>query len=212
MMMALLVSQILQWIVIAAMGVAGLALARQVGVLHVRVAPAGALDAGRGPAVGDQAPILDVTTLDGNALVIGGASARLRLLMFVSAQCPLCKSLIPVAKSFAKAERVDLVFIGDDNAGAQRALIAKYGMADYPFVNGSETGMAFHVEKLPHAVLLGADGTVLAKGLVNSREHLESLIVSHEMGVGSVQDYISGLKTPAHNRDHDHDHSHAHAA
>ena len=204
MMMALLVSQILQWIVIAALGVAGLALARQVGVLHVRVAPAGALDAGHGPSVGDKAPLLDVTTLDGDALVIGGKAPRLRLLMFVSAQCPLCKSLIPVAKSFAKAESVDLVFVGDDDAGVQQAMIAKYGMEAYPFVNGSETGMAFHVEKLPHAVLLGADGTVLAKGLVNSREHLESLIVSHEMGVGSVQDYISGLNKPAH--------SHAHAA
>jgi hypothetical protein len=37
---------------------------------------------------------------------------------------------------------------------------------------------------------------VLAKGLVNSREHLESLIVSHEMGVNHVQDYIAGLKAP----------------
>jgi methylamine dehydrogenase accessory protein MauD len=198
MLMALLISQVLQWIVIVALGIAGLALARQVGVLHVRVAPAGALDAGHGPAVGDKAPLLAVETIDGDAITIGGKTAALRLLMFVSAQCPLCKSLIPVAKSFARAERVDLVFIGDDDVPTQRAMIAKFDMASYPFVNGSETGMAFHVEKLPHAVLLGADGTVLAKGLVNSREHLESLIVSHEMGVESVQDYISGLKTPAH--------------
>jgi hypothetical protein len=37
---------------------------------------------------------------------------------------------------------------------------------------------------------------VLAKGLVNSREHFESLIVSHEMGVPHVQDYIAGLQAP----------------
>ena len=53
------------------------------------------------------------------------------------------------------------------------------------------------MDKLPHAVLLDATGTVLAKGLVNSREHFESLIISHEMGVHSVQDYIAGLPTPA---------------
>lgn len=193
MMTAMIVSEVLQWVVLLGMVVAGLALARQVGVLHVRVAPAGALDAGHGPAVGDLAPQLAVTTLDGAALTIGGPSARLRLLMFVSAQCPLCKSLIPVAKSFAKAERVELLFIGDDEVAAQRAFVAKFDMAAYPFVNGAETGRAFHVEKLPHAVLLDTAGKVLAKGLVNSREHLESLIVSHEMGVASVQDYISGL-------------------
>lgn len=198
MMTALIISEILQWVAIIAFGIAGLALARQVGVLHVRVAPAGALDAGKGPAVGEQAPHLHVKTLDGTPMTIGGPTASLRLLMFVSAQCPLCKSLIPVAKSFAKAERVDLVFIGDEDPQIQRAMIAQHDMAAYPFVNGDEVGLAFEVDKLPHAVLLDATGKVLAKGLVNSREHLESLIVSHEMGVPHVQDYISGLqKAPA---------------
>ena len=198
MMTALIVSEILQWIVIIAFGIAGLALARQVGVLHVRVAPAGALDAGKGPAVGEAAPHLHVTSLDGTPMTIGGArpAASLRLLMFVSAQCPLCKSLIPVAKSFAKAERVDLVFIGDDDPAAQRAMIAQHDMAAYPFINGAEVGRAFEVDKLPHAVLLDAGGKVLAKGLVNSREHLESLVVSHEMGVPHVQDYIASRQAP----------------
>jgi methylamine dehydrogenase accessory protein MauD len=195
MMTALVISEILQWVVLAALAVAGLALARQVGVLHVRVAPAGALDAGKGPAVGDQAPHLHATTLDGRAMAFGGehGSNGLQLLMFVSAQCPLCKSLIPVAKSFAAAERVALVFVGDDDPAAQHAMIAKYDMGAYPFINSTEVGRAFEVDKLPHAVLLDGGGKILAKGLVNSREHLESLIVSHEMGVAHVQDYIAGL-------------------
>ena len=47
--------------------------------------------------------------------------------------------------------------------------------------------------KLPYAVLLDAEGVILSKGLVNSREHLESLVIAHEMGVRSVQDYIGAL-------------------
>ena len=43
MITALIVSQILTWILLVAAIVAILALARQVGVLHERVAPAGAL-------------------------------------------------------------------------------------------------------------------------------------------------------------------------
>ena len=46
-----------------------------------------------------------------------------------------------------------------------------------------------------HAVLIGDNGTVLSKGLVNSREHLESLVTAHEMGVVSVQDYLANSKT-----------------
>jgi methylamine dehydrogenase accessory protein MauD len=89
------------------------------------------------------------------------------------------------------------MIIGDDDPAAQKAMVEKQGLAGFPFINNDEIGRLFEVDKLPHAVLLDASGTVLAKGLVNSREHFESLIISHEMGVHSVQDYIAGLPTPA---------------
>lgn len=199
MMTALMVSQILSWLLILAMGFALLALARQVGVLHLRVAPAGALTTAGGIGVGDRPAAIEASLLGGGRTVVGGAApgAGLRLLMFVSAQCPLCKGMIPTARSFARHERVALTFVGDDDPAAQRALIAQQGIDAYPFVNGPEVGQAFGVSKLPFAVLLDADGTVLSKGLVNSREHLESLIVAHEMGIASVQDYIATLKVEA---------------
>ncbi len=199
MLTALIVSQILSWVVILGLGLALLALARQVGVLHARLAPAGALMTGKGPAVGEPAPVLDATTLDGAPVAIGRplAKGRMQLLLFVSPHCPLCKDLIPIARSFAKTEKLDIVFVGDDDIDAQRAMIARLDMGELPFVNSSIIGRTFHVDRLPHAVLIGDSGTVLSKGLVNSREHLESLVTAHEMGVVSVQDYLKTSKTPS---------------
>jgi methylamine dehydrogenase accessory protein MauD len=199
MITTLIVSQALSWAVILLMGVALLALARQVGVLHMRVAPAGALITAGGPAAGDRPAGIAARTLGGDAVTIGGPApqSKLRLLMFVSAQCPLCKGLIPIAKSFARGERLDLGFIGDDDPAVQLDLIARHDIGAYPFVNGPEVGQAFAVSKLPYAVLLDSEGTVLSKGLVNSREHLESLIVAHELRLRSVQDYIGGLSAAA---------------
>lgn len=196
MMTALIVAQVLSWVVILALVLALLALARQVGVLHMRVAPAGALQTSGGPAVGGKAPAVPAHTLDGKDVIVGGPSKTvpLRLLMFVSATCPLCKGLIPAARSFAKDERVELTFVGDDDVQVQRGLIAAQGLESYRFINGPEVGKAFEVGKLPYAVLLDAEGTILSKGLVNSREHLESLVVAHEMGIATVQDYIGKLK------------------
>ena len=196
MLTVLIVSQILSWIVILGLGLALLALARQVGVLHVRLAPAGALLSGKGPVVGEAAPVLEALTMEGKPLAIGKglAKGRMQLLLFVSPHCPLCKDLIPVAKNFAKAERLDIVFVGDDDPGEQQAMIARLEMKGLPFVNSSIVGRTFHVDRLPHAVLIGETGTLLSKGLVNSREHLESLITAHEMGVVSVQDYLKTSK------------------
>jgi methylamine dehydrogenase accessory protein MauD len=195
MLTVLIVSQILSWIVVLGLGLALLALARQVGVLHVRLAPAGALLSGKGPVVGEPAPVLDAVTLDGASIAIGKPAGRNQLLLFVSPHCPLCKDLIPIARNFAKTEKLDIVFVGDDGASEQRAMIAQLDMGGLPFVNSSIVGRAFHVDRLPHAALIAADGTLLSKALVNSREHLESLVTAHEMGVVSVQDYLKNSKT-----------------
>src|SRR5262249_12684079 len=52
------------------------------------------------------------------------------------------------------------------------------------------SGMTWQVGKLPYAPLGDAGGVVRAKGLVNTREHLESLFEAMERGVASIQDYI----------------------
>lgn len=200
MMTALIVSQVISWLVILGLVLMLLALARQVGVLHMRVAPAGALTTNGGAAiVGGKGPAVPARTLDGKDVIVGGPakSVPLRLLMFVSATCPLCKGLIPAARSFAHDERLELTFVGDDDASAQSAMIAQHGLASYSFINGPEVGQAYEVGKLPYAVLLDSEGTILSKGLVNSREHLESLVIAHEMGIATVQDYISQLKVQA---------------
>ena len=197
MLTVLIVSQILSWIVILGLGLALLALARQVGVLHVRLAPAGALLIGKGPVVGEPAPVLDALTMEGSPIIIGKprAASLKQLVLFVSPHCPLCKELIPIAKNFAKTEKLDIVFVGDDDPDEQRAMIARLEMGSLPFVNSSIIGRSFHVDRLPHAVLIGADGILLSKGLVNSREHLESLVTAHELGVVSVQDYLKNSKS-----------------
>jgi len=200
MLTVLIVSQILSWIVILGLGLAVLALARQVGVLHVRVAPAGALVTGKGPVVGEVAPVMDAVTLDGAMLAIGKPRAGKQLLLFVSPHCPLCKDLIPVAKNFARTEKLEIVFVGDDQEAEQRAMVARLEMGGLAFVNSSIIGRAYQVDRLPHAVLIGEDGKLLSRGLVNSREHLESLVTAHEMGVVSVQDYLSHVKPHSHTK------------
>ena len=51
--------------------------------------------------------------------------------------------------------------------------------------------MKFQISKLPYAVLIDESGTIRAKGLVNSREQLESLFTAKELGVASVQEFLA---------------------
>lgn len=189
----LITSLILSWIFFIALAVALIGVARQVGILHTRLAPAGALVATRGPGVGSDAPRIEAETLDGRSLVIGGprAADTLQLVLFVSPSCPICKELIPAARSFVRREHLELVLVGDDDPAELNRMVKKHGLEGHLFVNSSEVGRAYHIDKLPHAMILGEDGKLLAKGLVNSREHLESLVNAHELGIRSVQDYLA---------------------
>jgi methylamine dehydrogenase accessory protein MauD len=182
----------LLWGVVIILAFTVLALARQIGVLHERVAPAGALVGGSGPGVGDSSPKLEVHALAGNAVTVGAslAAGRALLLLFVSNSCPICKKLIPVAQDFTKTERLEVLFVGDGAAAEQHKLIAQFGIDSRRFVNGPEIGLAYRVDKLPYAVLLDDEGLISAKGLVNSREHLESLIIAKESGFATLQSYL----------------------
>ena len=91
---ALLVSNIVLWVLVVVLALIVLALARQVGILHERVAPAGALMPTSGPKVGELTEAMTLTDLGGNEVIIGGVnpSGDATFVMFISPTCPVCKA------------------------------------------------------------------------------------------------------------------------
>jgi methylamine dehydrogenase accessory protein MauD len=187
---ALIVSNVLLWIVVVALSGVVLALLRQVGVLHERVAPAGALVGRGGPRVGEPAPVLEVEDWSGRRLRVGGASEANTLVCFVSPGCPVCKTLLPVLRSVATAEETRLVLASDGARAEHEAFVRAHGLERETYVLSAALGLAYQVGRLPYAVLLDAAGVVRARGLVNTREHLESLFEAKEKGVASLQEYL----------------------
>jgi methylamine dehydrogenase accessory protein MauD len=165
-------------------------------VLHERVAPAGALMLNRGLAVGEPAPAMEVADLEGRTHQLGSArpDGRSTLLLFVSPSCPVCKSLLPAVKSSRKDERawMDVILASDGDAGEQREFVRAQGLGGIPYVVSASLGLAYQVSRLPFAALLDERGILRARGLVNSREHLESLFEAKRLGVASLQEYFSG--------------------
>ena len=70
-MTALVISNIVLWVVVLALLAVVLALTRQLGVLHERISPVGALMLNRGLAVGEKAPAVAVDDLNGTRRDVG---------------------------------------------------------------------------------------------------------------------------------------------
>ena len=191
---ALVVSNLLLWCVIVVMGVVIAALVRQLGVLNARVAPVGALAVQEGVRVGEAAPQMSAESLAGVPVEIGGpdTDGRATLLFFLSPSCPVCKTLLPALQSMARleAQHIEVILASDGEPEAHRRFVAEEKLEHMPYLLSPGLGIAYGVSKLPFAALVDASGVLRARGLVNTREHLESLLEAMALGVGSIQEFL----------------------
>lgn len=192
----LIASNLLLWLAFLGVTAALLGLMRQVGLLHERSSPMGAMITDHGPDIGDKAPEFDLPDFFGRSLKIGGASAdgRQTLLMFTAPSCPVCDKLFPIIKSIAKVEKIDVVMISDGAADEHKRFLDNHELGQIRYVVSAEIGMTFQVGKIPYGVLVDHDGIIRAKGLTNTREHLESLLEADKSGFASLQQYMTSRK------------------
>ena len=137
----------------AGLGAATLALAREVGLLRLRIGPASALEIpSEGPELGSRSEVVHG---------IGAAEdAELALAVFTSHGCHVCEALRPAVDSIAAHPAV-AVGRFDEQAD-------------------SATWSALDIPGSPYAVALDLDGTVLAKGTFNNLAQLESILATGE--------------------------------
>jgi methylamine dehydrogenase accessory protein MauD len=192
-MSLVIASQIALWVALAVLGVVCMALARQIGVLHQRIAPAGALSLRQPLKLGEMTPEMTLTALDGTPVKIGGArGGRGQLVLFLSPDCAVCEALLPALRSAHGAERgwLDMVLASDGEPAQHAEFVREKGLTKFPYVLSEQLGRSYGVSKLPYAVLIDEAGKLSATGLVNTREHLESLFVAKESGVSNIQQYL----------------------
>lgn len=191
---ALIISNLILWVVVVLLLLAVYALARQIGVLHERVAPVGALTPSSGPKIGEQLEPVTVKSLSGQTQEIGRPSDSSTFVFFISPGCPICRSLLPVVKDIAIAEGIPVLYASDgDDLLAHQTYAKEHAIDPEQYVLSQALGMMLGVNRLPFAALINKDGVLRSRGLVNNREHLESLLTADELDVSSVQEYL-GLK------------------
>jgi hypothetical protein len=137
----------------AALSVAVLALAREVGMLRLRLGTQGALEiSGEGPDIGSRP--------EGLSERIGHNGADFGLALFTSEGCAICQTLAPAIDNVARDPRVE-VAVFDEVAEA-------------------EVWRALKIPGSPFALALDGEGKVLAKGTFNSLAQLESVLATAE--------------------------------
>jgi hypothetical protein len=137
----------------AGLAVAVLALAREVGMLRLRLGPSAALEIpGEGPPLGGRLAEVDrLPVTDRCELALG---------VFLSASCPVCATLGPALRTL---DGDPTIALAEYDEGADAAAWA-----------------SLRIPGSPYAVATDRDGLVLAKGTFNNLAQLESVIATAE--------------------------------
>ena len=95
-------------------------------------------------------------------------------------------------QSVVASEGASLVFVSDGaDTDDHRRFAKTAGLEQYGYLYSETVGRRYSVGKLPYAVLLDRAGIISSFGIVNNREHLESLFVANDIGAGTVQQYVA---------------------
>ncbi len=167
-------SYVVLWILVALLCVTVIALARQIGTLHLRLGPRGALEVDdEGPPLGQALESVEVTDSAERVVTIA-ARGEAQLLLFVSPGCPACDQVIPSLPAIAAGGEISPYVLCDGDA-RDAALLARERRLDAPVVPASRLAAELEVPGTPFALVLDAHGVVRAKGTVNNLEQMEGL-------------------------------------
>lgn len=143
----------LAFVLILALSVAVLALAREVGLLRLRIGGEAALEIpDEGPPVGARIGLIERFRPDHRT--------RFALAVFSSDGCRLCRTLDPVITAF-RHDPFLAVEVFDE-------------------VRDADVWRELEIPGSPFAIALGRDGSVRAKGTFNSYDQLESILATAE--------------------------------
>lgn len=143
-------SYVVLWLAVVVLGVAVVALLRQIGVLHARLHPLGVHFGGEGPTLDEPAPL---------AAEYGYRDAGTTLLAFTAPTCEVCATLRPSLGVLGRQYRelnMHVLDLDDDT----RSVFS-----------------AFNVRSTPYVVAVDGDGIVRGRGVANSLEQVEELLL-----------------------------------
>src|SRR5688500_1836350 len=170
-------SYVVLWMLVIALCFVVVALARQIGTLHLRLGPRGALEMDdEGPVLGSTATPIDTEDMRGDAISIGEGR---QLLLFVSPGCHVCEQVLPSVGAVAQAGKLAPIVVTDVDE-EETALTFKNKRVNAPVVAGIGVAQSYQIPGTPYVVITDPKGKIAAQGTVNNLEQSEGLVDSAE--------------------------------
>ncbi len=159
------------------LGAVVLSLARQIGVLHERTAPAGAAVQRARQAQPVDLHGLRVTDLTGATVSLGDfVRGRGLAILFVGPDCPVCKALLPGFERTLTDVALSPCYAGGTGPhDVQQRYATEHALDPKRYFIGTELAVALQVVRTPTLAVLDGEGRVAMRETLRGPAHLAAV-------------------------------------
>ena len=183
-MTLLTIATAVQFVVLIGLAVVVLSLARQVGILHDRLSPAGMQRSRNEIQPGDVVPTEGLTAISGATADLAGKQAAL---LFMSAECPICKNVLPAFEDAVAASGFEPYWVADGMPGPSGEVpdygryAAEQRLDEDRLLISQELALTLGVQQIPALVLLDGEQKLVAREVLNGPRQLAGLFAAHAL-------------------------------
>ena len=163
---------------VAVLGAVVLSLARQIGVLHERTAPAGVAPRRLRQTQSLDPAALTLTSVAGATSSLAEfARGRSLAILFIGPDCPICKALLPTFEpALGRLDLLTCYASGNEPAQVQARYAAENALDPERYFVGLDLAAALQVMVTPTLVVVDAAGEVVLRETLRGPGHLRSAV------------------------------------
>ena len=183
-MTLLTIATAIQFIILIGLAVVVLSLARQVGILHERLSPAGMQRSRNEIQPGEAVPTEGLTALSGVPAELTGQRSAL---LFMSAECPICKSVLPAFEDATAESGFQPYWVADGMPGPSGEspdyahYAAEQRLDEDRLLISQELALTLGIRQIPALVLLDAERKLLAREVLNGPRQVASVFAAQAL-------------------------------
>ena len=172
-----LVSYVVNWVLLLALGIFCIAILRQLGLLYVRLGGSlGALQTADGPELGASLPVTSVHDSFGVVRSLLPEAGHHKLLVFMSPTCEICDPMVPHMPAFSRSLRSHaemlVMMTSEDTSGK----FSSWKPGAPQMVIDQSVAEMLVLPAMPYAIVVDDQGHIVSKGVFNDMVQLESLL------------------------------------
>lgn len=178
-----LVSYVVNWVLLIALGIFCIAILRQLGLLYVRLGGSlGALQTADGPELGALLPVTNVHDSFGVVRSLLPEAGHHKLLVFMSPTCEICDPMVPHMPAFSRSLKSHaemlVMMTNEDTTGK----FSSWKPGAPQMVIDQSLAEMLVLPAMPYAVVVDDQGRIVSKGVFNDMVQLESLLNEADSG------------------------------